>query len=118
MAALEVAKVIFWLKKFDFWLSEFQCAWPWESPRDPPDVIAKTQETKSHSTARYVYLIIIMDNEKNVKLGDINDLQKTYGSEWYPDRWYNLFHKQAWSITIYMIWSYDPPKNKARLFVL
>ena len=50
MAALEVARVILWLKKFDFWLSEFQCA----SPRDPPDVIAETQQTKSHSTAKHI----------------------------------------------------------------
>ena len=54
MAALEVAKVIFWLKKFDFRLSEFQCACLWESPRDPPDVIAETQQTKSHSTAKHI----------------------------------------------------------------
>ena len=47
MAALEVARVIVWLKKFDFWLSEFQCAWLRESPRDPTDVIAKTQNEVS-----------------------------------------------------------------------
>ena len=43
MAALEVARAIVWLKKFDFWLSEFQCAWLSESPRDSTDVIAETQ---------------------------------------------------------------------------
>ena len=44
MAALEVAGVILWLKKFDFWTEwVFKCAWLWESPRDPSDVIAETQ---------------------------------------------------------------------------
>ena len=58
--AWEVARVILWIKKFDFWLSEFQCAWQREIPCDPMNVIAETQQTKSHSTAKYIYLIIIM----------------------------------------------------------
>ena len=99
MDALEVASVIVWIKKFDFWLGEFQCAWLRESPCDPTDVIAETQ-TKEVSLYRQTYTSSLSwDNEVSVKLGDINDLQKTHGSEG-TDHWLNLFHKQAWSIKI------------------
>ena len=45
------------------------------------DVIVNTKETKSHSTAKHILRTLSCDNN-NVKLGDINDLQRTYGSEW------------------------------------
>ena len=47
------------------------------------DVIAETQ-TNEASLYRQTYTSSLSwDNEMNVKLGDINDLQKTYISEWY-----------------------------------
>ena len=46
-------------------------------------VIAETQ-TNVVSLYRQTYTSLLSwDNEMNVKLGDINDLQNTYRSEWY-----------------------------------
>ena len=49
----------------------------------PTDVIAETQ-TNEVSLYRQTYTSSLScNNEMNVKLGDINDLQKTYGYELY-----------------------------------
>ena len=41
-------------------------------------------KTNEVSLYRQIYtLSLSWDDEVNIKLGDINDLQNTYGSEWY-----------------------------------
>ena len=47
------------------------------------DVIAETQTNKVSIYRQTYTSSLSWDNEVNVKLGDINDLQNTYGSEWY-----------------------------------
>ena len=95
----------------------FQCAWLWESLRDQTDVIDETQ-TNEVSLYRQTYTSSLSwDNEMNVKLGDINNLQKTYSFERY--RPLTEAFPQA-SMTTNLIYDMELwlVTNATRLFVL
>ena len=55
MAALEVAKMTVWLRKFVTELSVFSSVHdPMRNPFDYQGVIANAKETRSHSTAKHI----------------------------------------------------------------
>ena len=83
MTALEVASVTVWLKKFNFWMSEFSVCMTMGKSAWPNGCHYQTQRNEV-SLYRQTYTSpLSCDNKMNVKLGGINDLQKTYRSEWY-----------------------------------